>query len=564
MLVGLGCLGSDAVSLYELDTPALTEKAEAGDAEAQYWLGSRYYSGRDGVQQDYSQTMDWLQKSVDQGNARAQSLLGHMYVTACGVAPDFEKGLELVHAAAAQANSTALNYLGNFYEMGRAGLTPDRFEAMDWYIKAVAKRHSSAKKSLSKLRKEADAFRMGTASNEWWEISLEELTELAETGDAEAQRNLGVRYKGYGGIPVDFEKAQYWLEQSAAQTNLSAHYGLALLYTSTTNVQSEKAFHHCSVAAEGDYRSAQNTLGRYFRDGVGTAPDRVKALRWYRKAEQAGHSSAPENIYNLMKGQLIDHSSVKNGISIASKKYVLPAVKFSIRDFDNQKTEVRFVEYDVKEKTVKIEPALGSVNTLPLSAFSKKSHPAILQEAVYDAFEELSVRIKRKNLSRKECEQEGKVFGKKGSSEFEYDGFVYSLSFKNRGGVRLNNLNVECEFFYGTKEQISSLFGEGSWHEKSGVEDCMLKKISIDAGQKSVAQTPPFILESYHTDSDVYYQDGSPTTVESDPVGLMVRVSCPMMDGSDVYRDFYEKSSLSSKVSWKERMTNASRTEKKK
>ena len=49
----------------------LVNKAEQGDADAQYELGRMYIVG-DGVPQDYDEAFRWFWKSAEQGDAKAQ------------------------------------------------------------------------------------------------------------------------------------------------------------------------------------------------------------------------------------------------------------------------------------------------------------------------------------------------------------------------------------------------------------------------------------------------------------------------------------------------------------
>jgi TPR repeat protein len=52
---------------------ALLGPAEAGDAQAQFVLGSHYFDGR-GVAQDYGQALAWYRKSADQNYAPALAI----------------------------------------------------------------------------------------------------------------------------------------------------------------------------------------------------------------------------------------------------------------------------------------------------------------------------------------------------------------------------------------------------------------------------------------------------------------------------------------------------------
>ncbi|MFD0966080.1 tetratricopeptide repeat protein [Seminibacterium arietis] len=53
------------------------EVAEQGDAKAQRMLGLMYYNGK-GVEQDYQQAFEWSQKSAEQGDAKVQGMLRMM------------------------------------------------------------------------------------------------------------------------------------------------------------------------------------------------------------------------------------------------------------------------------------------------------------------------------------------------------------------------------------------------------------------------------------------------------------------------------------------------------
>jgi len=73
-------------------------RAEQGDAEAQYLLGSMYHDG-DGVPQDYKEAVRWYTKSAEQWHEMAQYNLGVMYYKGNGVPRDYEEALRLVSEA---------------------------------------------------------------------------------------------------------------------------------------------------------------------------------------------------------------------------------------------------------------------------------------------------------------------------------------------------------------------------------------------------------------------------------------------------------------------------------
>jgi hypothetical protein len=66
---------------------ALRARAEAGDAEAQFNLGTVYADG-EGVPQADAEAARWFRLAADQGHANAQTNLGIMYDTGRGVPQD--------------------------------------------------------------------------------------------------------------------------------------------------------------------------------------------------------------------------------------------------------------------------------------------------------------------------------------------------------------------------------------------------------------------------------------------------------------------------------------------
>src|SRR5690242_10302441 len=70
---------------------AKAERAEQGDAGAQFELGLLYYQGN-GVTRDYSEAARWLRKADEQGDTlNSAALLGTMYYEGRGVPQDYEE-----------------------------------------------------------------------------------------------------------------------------------------------------------------------------------------------------------------------------------------------------------------------------------------------------------------------------------------------------------------------------------------------------------------------------------------------------------------------------------------
>ncbi|MDB4547583.1 sel1 repeat family protein [Akkermansiaceae bacterium] len=82
------------------------ERAAAGDATAQAYLGWMYNNG-EGVPKDDAETVKWYRKAAEQGNAVAQYNLGAMYTNGSGVPKDNVKAYMFFNLAAAQGDKDA-------------------------------------------------------------------------------------------------------------------------------------------------------------------------------------------------------------------------------------------------------------------------------------------------------------------------------------------------------------------------------------------------------------------------------------------------------------------------
>ena len=159
-------------------------KAEKGEAQAQWELGSRYRDGK-GVAKDQVEAVKWYRK------------------------------------AAAQEYILAEVGLGGFYEFG-IGVPKDPVEAFKWYRKVVGQQ---AVKQLDRLALIIAQTRLGYCYHKgegveqdsleavkWWRKS-------AEQGDDTAQYWLAFCYQIGSGVTKDYRQAYKWYNLSADQGN---------------------------------------------------------------------------------------------------------------------------------------------------------------------------------------------------------------------------------------------------------------------------------------------------------------------------------------------------------
>lgn len=74
--------------------------AEQGDARAQYMVGLAYGLGH-GVPQSYAEAAKWYRRAADQGNSDAQTNLGALYAGGHAVPQDYAEAISWWRRAAA-------------------------------------------------------------------------------------------------------------------------------------------------------------------------------------------------------------------------------------------------------------------------------------------------------------------------------------------------------------------------------------------------------------------------------------------------------------------------------
>ena len=104
--------------------------AEAGNASAQYLLGSLYVEGN-GVERDDATAFTWFLRAANQGDAAAQYNVGASYAGGRGVQKSYVDAAKWFRRAADQGVAFAQLNLGLLYAAGN-GVPQDSVEALKW------------------------------------------------------------------------------------------------------------------------------------------------------------------------------------------------------------------------------------------------------------------------------------------------------------------------------------------------------------------------------------------------------------------------------------------------
>jgi PAS domain S-box-containing protein len=105
--------------------------ADQGDSRAQSLLGLIYFNGH-GVQRNNAEAMKWYRRAADQGDADAQLKIGDMYFEGRVVAQDYPEAGRWYRLAADRGNAEAQYNLGILYARGD-GVPLDNVLAHVWF-----------------------------------------------------------------------------------------------------------------------------------------------------------------------------------------------------------------------------------------------------------------------------------------------------------------------------------------------------------------------------------------------------------------------------------------------
>lgn len=156
-------------------------------------------------------------------------------------------------------------------------------------------KNTEKRKSPSSMIKESDLdYRL-------WEGFL--LIRKANSGDPQAQHELGLRYFSGRGLFADTAKSVIWLKRAAEQELDIAHYNLSLFYLNGWGVDWNPfyAFHYLLKAAIKNMPEAQFALSLMYTENLVVPKNHPEAFRLMQLAHEAKYPPAEEAIIEYRK-----------------------------------------------------------------------------------------------------------------------------------------------------------------------------------------------------------------------------------------------------------------------
>ena len=162
--------------------------AEAGNAEAQYDVGTMYERGN-GVAKDMQKAFEWYMKSAKQGNDKALYKVGLSYLHGRGVGKNYDKALKWLNDAADKNNVRAYYYIGTMYEKGN-GVSKDLNAAMRWYTRAFKGGYVIAQERAADVKDEIDQLEAQQAAKRERRERRQQMAKTQNTAPSSNKTNV--------------------------------------------------------------------------------------------------------------------------------------------------------------------------------------------------------------------------------------------------------------------------------------------------------------------------------------------------------------------------------------
>ena len=252
------------------------ELAELGDAHAQF---AHAFS-----QRKKELRLHWLEKSVEQGYARALVELGYRFANGWdGIEANMGRAVELFRGAADQDDDEARCLLGMIYAEGRGGVAADAAEALRWIEKPLQTGLGQAWLTRGRIheacgdaegfRKAMECYRRAAEPHQWDPVLpwLEPVPNCRYYG--EAAYHVGRLYHDGIGVERDVREAAQWYAEAAKDDQLHRspsfyfyHVLDAMYATRTELVACRKAAKKGNGDAEAELGLGLYNLRRYSRE----------------------------------------------------------------------------------------------------------------------------------------------------------------------------------------------------------------------------------------------------------------------------------------------------------
>lgn len=216
---------------------------------------------------------------------------------------------------------------------------------------------------------------------------LDSLIQMAESGDAEAQYQLGRKYYDGTDLTLNYQEAANWFALAADQGHASAQNSLGYCHYNGYGVEQDSVAAKIwfQKAAEQGNEIAQFNLAQCYQSGVGVTRDLEQAVKWYQKSSDRDY---PDAQYELARCYQNGEGVIRD-LTLASEYFAKAAdqgfaeAQASLGDmyrYGDGVTRDLQKAFDLFEKAAD-QGHDGAMNKLGLCYYNGEATPRSLREA---------------------------------------------------------------------------------------------------------------------------------------------------------------------------------------
>ena len=245
---------------------SMKKLAEAGNAYANFEIGSNeYYGFFTGVPR-YDVAFSYLEKAASMDHASANYMIGNMYIRkllGSGTNEELEKGFKYLEKSYKLGNVAASNLIGNMYNEGIYPLEKDIEKAILYYDKAADSNYAYAINNLGKIEENKGNIKE----------AFDYYKKSADLGESWACNKIGEAYR-LGIFEKNMEKAFYYYNRATMSNCRTvcyyAFYNLAKYFYKngydTIKKDKNKFLNYMKLASSKDILLANIELFYYYCD----------------------------------------------------------------------------------------------------------------------------------------------------------------------------------------------------------------------------------------------------------------------------------------------------------
>jgi len=163
-----------------------------------------------------------------------------------------------------------------------------------------------------------------------YQAAYDKLRPLADAGDAEAQKMMGIMYDYGHGVTADPAEAMVWYKRSAEQGQPAVQYLVGAKYFKGENVPQDyiEAAKWWELADNGGQVDAQFNLGLMYSRGLGIEQNDQRAAELFLRASSQDHAHAQYSVavmYAFGRGIEKDYSIALDWFTKSAEKSVAQA-----------------------------------------------------------------------------------------------------------------------------------------------------------------------------------------------------------------------------------------------